>query len=239
MQIPKVLYVLLNVMFHLSLLGAFEEGSFTPGDDDFGKQHSYILEHSLTGEDSDFQVRGQLVIHSLKPLTTSSHSSISEAATLVQNRLSEVDINILKKQSEVNGLYRVRLSLGPSSYVSTHLPVCAMLESHFSDILRVTVDSDGNILGIWEVTNVEYCSIDSHFETQNRFNTTLEIHMLEPGPTPDTASYLQKLEEDKMARERGDGKEQKSFFAKYWMYIIPVVIILMMSGGGGASEDRR
>ncbi|KAG8327049.1 ER membrane protein complex subunit 10 [Homalodisca vitripennis] len=56
---------------------------------------------------------------------------------------------------------------------------------------------------------------------------------------PDTAAYIQKLEREREARERGDVKDNRSFLAKYWIYIVPVVIFAVLSGastpeaGGG------
>ena len=51
------------------------------------------------------------------------------------------------------------------------------------------------------------------------------------GPSPDTGSYIEKMEQEKLAKQRGETKDNRSFFAKYWMYIIPVVLVLAMSSG--------
>ena len=48
------------------------------------------------------------------------------------------------------------------------------------------------------------------------------------GPVPDTQSFIKKMENDKAEKAAGKGNENKSFFAKYWMYIIPVVLVLML-----------
>jgi len=45
--------------------------------------------------------------------------------------------------------------------------------------------------------------------------------------------YIQKMEQEKVAKERGETKDNRSFFAKYWMYILPVVLVFMMSGAQG------
>lgn len=50
--------------------------------------------------------------------------------------------------------------------------------------------------------------------------------------SPDTASFVQKVEREREARDRGEVKDNRSFIAKYWMYIVPVVILLLLSGGG-------
>lgn len=52
---------------------------------------------------------------------------------------------------------------------------------------------------------------------------------METGPQPDTAAFIQKVEQEKLAKQRGETKDNRSFFAKYWMYIVPVVIILAMN----------
>lgn len=56
---------------------------------------------------------------------------------------------------------------------------------------------------------------------------------------PDTASFIQKLDREREARDRGDVKDNRGFFAKYWMYIVPVAVLVLVSGasspdaGGG------
>lgn len=57
---------------------------------------------------------------------------------------------------------------------------------------------------------------------------------------------MQKLEKEREARDRGETKDNRSFLAKYWMYIVPAVILLLVSSvtnppegqeGGGASRQ--
>lgn len=52
--------------------------------------------------------------------------------------------------------------------------------------------------------------------------------------SPDTASFVQKVEREREARDRGEVKDNRSFIGKYWMYIVPVVILALLSGGGAA-----
>ena len=73
------------------------------------------------------------------------------------------------------------------------------------------------------------------------FRSKVVVQHMEPGPQPDTAAFIQRMEQEKIAKERGETKDNRSFFAKYWMYIIPVVLVLAMSGGnpeGGAGGGR-
>lgn len=60
--------------------------------------------------------------------------------------------------------------------------------------------------------------------------------------SPDTASFIQKLEREREARDHGEVKDHRGFFAKYWMYIVPVAILVLVSGATspeqGASGGR-
>lgn len=62
--------------------------------------------------------------------------------------------------------------------------------------------------------------------------------------SPDTASFIQKIEREREARDRGEVKDTRGFFAKYWMYIVPVAILVLVSGvtspeAGGAGGAAR
>lgn len=45
--------------------------------------------------------------------------------------------------------------------------------------------------------------------------TDVQLKYPDGGPVPDTATYIQKLEREKQAREAGEVKDNRSFFAKY------------------------
>lgn len=61
--------------------------------------------------------------------------------------------------------------------------------------------------------------------------------------SPDTASFIQKMEREREARERGDVQDNRGFLAKYWMYLLPVVVLVLLSGAsnpeGGAGGGAR
>ena len=46
------------------------------------------------------------------------------------------------------------------------------------------------------------------------FKSKVLIQHMEAGPQPDTASFIQKMEQDKMAKQRGETKDNRSFLAK-------------------------
>ncbi|XP_017468751.1 PREDICTED: ER membrane protein complex subunit 10-like [Rhagoletis zephyria] len=57
-------------------------------------------------------------------------------------------------------------------------------------------------------------------------------------PIPDTTSFIQKMEMEREARERGEIRDNRGFFAKYWMYIVPVVLLLFISGATNQDASK-
>lgn len=68
------------------------------------------------------------------------------------------------------------------------------------------------------------------------FNTIVTLKPIEPAPVPDTAGFVQKIEKEREARDRGETKDNRSFISKYWMYIVPAVILLLVSSVTNPSE---
>ncbi|XP_064115901.1 ER membrane protein complex subunit 10-like [Macrobrachium nipponense] len=93
------------------------------------------------------------------------------------------------------------------------------------------VDSAGSsVVGVGLVPFVAVCRGESPEVSAVQHNTTVIIRSPTPAPVPDTATYIEKMEA--MKNEKAEGKDNRSFLAKYWMYIIPVVLIMLFSGGG-------
>jgi hypothetical protein len=58
--------------------------------------------------------------------------------------------------------------------------------------------------------------------------TTVTVEQTSPAPVPDTQSYLQRLEQERNEKIKGSQQDNRSFLAKYWIYIVPVVIFMMI-----------
>ena len=46
------------------------------------------------------------------------------------------------------------------------------------------------------------------------FKSKVLVQPMEMGPQPDTAAFVQRMEQEKLAKERGETKDNRSFFAK-------------------------
>ena len=119
---------------------------------------------------------------------------------------------------------------------------CMLVENRLSDVIVLHVDWKMQMVGVSVVAPKRNAKGKQRSTAAaappSRFSSTVTMQAMEVGPTPDTAAFIQKVEQEKLQKQRGETKDNRSFFAKYWMYIIPVVLFLAMSsgnpeGGGG------
>ncbi|XP_051904087.1 ER membrane protein complex subunit 10 isoform X1 [Hippocampus zosterae] len=210
-------------------------------DAEFG-DFSVPLEHSFEVDDvGRFRVRGALL------LKAGRESGVS----LSQNHLTQDDRIKLKEVASVDGLYRIRvprvslqadrqMERHMEGYLTAFVRACAMVESHLSDVITLHTDLSGTLIGISIVTLPGACTgtdVEDEVDLE-LFNTTLSVMAPVNAPGPETALFLERMEQESEKKGKNP-QEQKSFFAKYWMYIVPLVLFLMMSGaqdqsGGGA-----
>ena len=59
---------------------------------------------------------------------------------------------------------------------------------------------------------------------------------MESGPAPDTAAFIQRMEENKRKEEKGEVKDNRSFLAKYWMSIVPGVLFMAPNGAAAPQQ---
>ncbi|UMM38617.1 hypothetical protein L5515_009957 [Caenorhabditis briggsae] len=96
----------------------------------------------------------------------------------------------------------------------------------FPDTVAWRNDEDGkyNSLG-------KSCSEKSSLSATSSGSPKGIVHVVGEStlPTPDTAAFVQKLEREKRAKQHGADADNRSFIAKYWMYIVPVVLFAVIS----------
>ncbi|XP_013874245.1 ER membrane protein complex subunit 10 isoform X2 [Austrofundulus limnaeus] len=207
---------------------------------------SVPLEHSFELDDTGkFQVRGSL---QLKP-------GREPSVSLTQNQLSEEDRAKLKEVAAVDGLYRIRVprvflqadrqtEWQMEGHLTAFVRACAMVESHLSDVITLHTDVSGYLIGVSIVTIPGACrgtEVEDEVDLEV-FNTTLSIMAPVNAPGPETALFLERMEQETEKKGKNP-QEQKSFFAKYWYLILGGAIFLMISNsaqppaGGGREQS--
>ena len=202
------------------------------------------LEHSLDGG-ATFSPRGSISVE----------TSRSGSVALSSDDQREVDAGTVARLGELctsGGLYllKVRAQRQGGGEPVTHRTVadpCMLVQNRLSDVIVLHVDWKLQMVGVSVVAPKRGDAARAKRSSAvpaaaasapTRFSSTVTMQAMEVGPTPDTAAFIQKMEQEKLQKQRGETKDNRSFFAKYWMYIIPVVLFLAMSsgnpdGGGG------
>eukprot|EP00093_Oithona_nana_P013839 13839.XXX_173954_173162_1 [CDS] Oithona nana genome sequencing. len=212
----------------LSMIGLFAVLVVAEENEDGTKSVVLTMDQSFDSGKS-FSNRGSITIHSLR----------SGAVSIQQNDLTESEKDAIVSLCHDDGLYLIRaVSNGDtiSSFRSaTH--ACNLIETGLSDLFTIQLDWRHKIVAMHLSTPSHQSKVPMTNATG--FKSRVVVQHMESGPSPDTASFVQKIEEEKLAKERGETKDNRSFFAKYWMYIIPFVLVLAMSGGGQEGGGGR
>ncbi|XP_034239956.1 ER membrane protein complex subunit 10 isoform X2 [Thrips palmi] len=185
------------------------------------------LRHYLS-DDGNPEDRGNLTIQSIR----------TGSVALSQAIIKPHHLTRLKALAKNDQLYRMQATVVTSSNkvveFLTFMKACALVESGFSDVLTVNLDHSGGVIAISASAPYGICqgAPIPPDEKLRFFNTTIVVRHMDNGPVPDTATYIQKMERERDARERGDQKDNRSFIAKYWMYIVPLLIFVLLSSAG-------
>ncbi|XP_028037582.1 ER membrane protein complex subunit 10 [Bombyx mandarina] len=182
------------------------------------------LEHSLNCNDEKFCHRGSITLKSIR----------TGVPIIDQILFNEKHLEALKKLANEDEFYSIKTTIttGENSKGTEYLSSVkaqAFLENGLSDVINAWILPNGAVIAVnFQVAN----STQPLKQATNEYklNSKFYLRYIEQAPVPDTASYIQKMERDREAREKGEMKDNRSFLAKYWMYIVPVAIFVMISG---------
>lgn len=164
-----------------------------------------MIEHSFDSGKS-FTPRGSITIHSLR----------SGSVTVQQNDLKQSEKDALQALCDAGNLYLLRiinsLSEGSTSFRSA-TDACNLINTGLADLFTIQLDWRQKLVSIFLSTPSLQNKVP--LTTLSGFKSKVYIQNMESGPAPDTASFIQRLEEEKMAKQRGETKDNRSFFAKY------------------------
>uniref|UniRef100_A0A0M3I714 ER membrane protein complex subunit 10 n=1 Tax=Ascaris lumbricoides TaxID=6252 RepID=A0A0M3I714_ASCLU len=164
--------------------------------------------------------------------------------------ISSADINELIKQMHhaitERYLYRVRIK-DDSGHIQGYNHPCLMLRANLAHQFRISLDTDRQLvhsLAVFPenlfVAGPDYERCVTH---EIRSNATLRgsvaLNTVGELPIPDTMSYIQKMEKERLARQHGAQQDNRSFLQKYWMYIAAGFIFILISNAAAGEQNAE
>jgi len=205
------------MLVSLLLLG-FGGGWCLASDHDMDGEMMLRMEHSLDMGET-WESRGSLAFS----------KSRSSVPSINQGSMSEESLSKLESLCSNNQLYLIKVYGEGIGDLQSYTPACAMLSSSLAEQITLFLDWRGNPIA----ANLAARNSFGKKANIQKFDTRIQVQSMENGPTPDTAAYIQKMEEEKSRKISGKTEDNRSFFAKYWMYIVPLCVIMLMNSAGG------
>lgn len=183
------------------------------------------LYHALDPDSPDtFVSRGNISVLSIN----------NGELNVYQKELTLADRERITELARRNKFYRIRADVvgsdgSKTSFLSSS-KACLLLHSQLNDVLTISFDHFPSVVGVnHKAVNLE--SVPDTCESLpgnplgqfNEFSTVVTLRTIEQAPQVDTAGFIQKIEKEREARERGQVPDNRSFLSKYWMYIVSVL----------------
>ncbi|XP_067934794.1 ER membrane protein complex subunit 10-like [Watersipora subatra] len=182
---------------------------------DFGAGSEYTVEHKFSGE-TDFTTRGSIKC-----------SPSTKLQCFIDNNEDLVDtLSTLPGE----GFYYLRVC-DKGRCVQSFIKQCLLVESKLQEIIELSVSASHRIVGVSILTPLAYCN-GTQAMVNRKMHTTLTVVEPATPPEPETSLYIKRVEAEKRKKKEGDGEDNRSFLAKYWMYILPVMLLVMLSSQG-------
>ena len=192
------------------------------------------LLHSF-GSTEAFESRGRIMFRS--------KDSVSNEGYVLQDKDSVLLHSLANDSSNLYFLKAVVSGSHESSLTFTR--ICSIFTPPLTEILTVNLDVSGKFMGISIKGGNPSCLpevvANGSIPTNKRKQpvTTVVVSQTAQGPVPDTQSYLQRLEQDKIDKVKGAQQDNRSFLAKYWMYIVPVVIFMVIQSATNPEQGAE
>lgn len=210
---------------------------------------SVELYHKFGDQQSDFKHRGTIKI---RPPTDYKPPIIN----LKQQDLVDADFKAFEKAIKEDDLYYLRAEIkkkGENNSIpldkesilisQTIAKSCLLANSNLRDYITVNLNQKNEFISINLHLDSTHCDLNldtSLLESlPKKLTTTVKVKNIEEGPTPETATYIKRLEEERLSKLKEGKVDNRSFFAKYWMYIVPAILGLMIMGGPGPEGEGR
>jgi len=208
---------MMRVVLMTMLLGTMVSGSDYEMDGDLRLR----LEHSLD-EGRSWESRGSIAI------TRSKNGN----GAIQQESLHPDNFDRIKELCDKNKLYLIKVHGEGVEELQSYASACSLLEAGLTETLVLHIDWRGNVIAVnlYVRPDRETATKDKNRE---KFDTKVVVQNMENGPTPDTAAFIQKMDEEKERKMHGETKDNRSFFSKYWMYIVPVCIFMAINSVSG------
>lgn len=243
-----LLVICITNSFHKCLGDSTADNANSDIDSSNSGQLSLQVDHSID-DGYTFSNRGNLLIHSLRSGYASIDTSNIEGD---DPYVTQEQKDALRKLCEKDSLYLLRLTGPDGSIHRTATHACNLVQSGLSETFIVHLDWRNKVVGVSisagshssdnrkrSHSDKLSSSLNENIDPLNSavgFKSKVLVQPMEMGPQPDTAAFIQRMEQEKLAKERGETKDNRSFFAKYWMYIIPVVLFLAMSSANPEAQ---
>ncbi|KAL6617197.1 hypothetical protein U3516DRAFT_812107 [Neocallimastix sp. 'constans'] len=214
----------LNLLYILEVLVLLLATTALCQDDD---ELNYQIMHKLNSQ-KEFIKRGDIKLKSSKSQTGK--------YTGLESKDSSIDAKINK-----NDLYVIEIRDSNGNVLSSsYTRACFLFDSEFKDEIILHVDSEAlsiiiiknkminnNVLFVDYFTEKSTCpeELKGTIPAGSAFKTSVSVLKSEQGQRPRLTSlkYFKREQAKKQMSEKG-------FFAKYWMYILPVVLIFLFTG---------
>ncbi|OQR77053.1 UPF0510 protein INM02-like [Tropilaelaps mercedesae] len=180
-----------------------------------------------------------LVLHALEyegtePMWTSrakiTINSLTQSTAIAETNLVTAEDEAKLARLLADGWYKLKVI---DTATGNHVIAWTPHDKPLSQGLKVSLDPSGFLES---VSFLPPGSLSSGLNNSDRF-LYIQIDVMKTAPSPETATYIQRLEMERREKEKSQGQDNRSFLSKYWMYIVPIAIFMLISGASNPEEQ--